>query len=283
MSLPPLVHTRVCRNSLTSMYPNDVSTNMHACWRDGVYMVIPPTASKHVIGTDWWWGSHDTGISPSLAKRCVVAELEGHGLWDMRRPLPFHGADPLPIRLLTFDDPQGKSVFWHSSAHFLGYAVELLYGPEGALLLDGPATAEGFFYDAVMGAGISEMEVTQLRGLVQRIVEARLPFQRLEVSREVASEMVASHNPYKEQLLNKIPNDGTPITVSPHSPCPFTCLPLFVCVCLLSLLLSCMFVCARVHNTPFSLVPFTVVFSCIFSPSPSLSLCVCVFHCFVCA
>ena len=152
-------------------------------------------------------------ISPSLAKRCVVAELEGHGLWDMRRPLPFHGADPLPIRLLTFDDPQGKSVFWHSSAHILGYAVELLYGPEGALLLDGPATAEGFFYDAVMGAGISEMEVTQLRGLVQRIVEARLPFQRLEVSREVASEMVASHNPYKEQLLNKIPNDGTPITV----------------------------------------------------------------------
>lgn len=49
------------------------------------------------------------------------------------------------LKFLTFEDPKGKEVFWHSSAHILGAALEKLYG---AKLTHGPVTENGFFYDS---------------------------------------------------------------------------------------------------------------------------------------
>ena len=49
------------------------------------------------------------------------------------------------LELLKFDCPEGKKVFWHSSAHILGEALERIYG---SLLSVGPALEEGFFYDS---------------------------------------------------------------------------------------------------------------------------------------
>lgn len=45
-------------------------------------------------------------------------------LWDLTRPLV---GDCL-LKLLKFDEPEGKTVFWHSSAHVLGAALELSMG-----------------------------------------------------------------------------------------------------------------------------------------------------------
>ena len=52
------------------------------------------------------------------------------------------------LKLHKFDEPEGKEVFWHSSAHILGEALESLYG---ARLTHGPPTDGGFFYDSFMG------------------------------------------------------------------------------------------------------------------------------------
>ena len=46
--------------------------------------------------------------------------------------------------MLQFDDDDGKSVFWHSSAHILGEAMERVYGGH---LCYGPPIEEGFYYD----------------------------------------------------------------------------------------------------------------------------------------
>jgi threonyl-tRNA synthetase len=46
--------------------------------------------------------------------------------------------------LLTFDDSRGRDVFWHSSAHVLGSAVELELGVE---IATSPATENSFFSD----------------------------------------------------------------------------------------------------------------------------------------
>ncbi len=68
-------------------------------------------------------------------------------LWDMTRPL----VGPVSkLELLKFnDDPEAKTVFWHSSAHMLGEALEHLYGNK---LTIGPPLKGGFYYDSYMGA-----------------------------------------------------------------------------------------------------------------------------------
>ena len=69
------------------------------------------------------------GISKQLASSSVVALVDDE-LWDMNRPLTRSCA----LKLLPFDDPRAQQVFWHSSAHILGQALEL---HRGALLVTG--------------------------------------------------------------------------------------------------------------------------------------------------
>ena len=58
--------------------------------------------------------------SQGLADATVVAKLNGSTLWDMDRPLE----ESCSIELLKFDSEDGNHVFWHSSAHILGQAME---------------------------------------------------------------------------------------------------------------------------------------------------------------
>lgn len=78
-------------------------------------------------------------INKKLATEAIVARVNNQ-LWDLNRPLE----SDCEVELLKFNDPVAEQVFWHSSAHVLGAAVELLYG---SLLKTGPATETGFFYD----------------------------------------------------------------------------------------------------------------------------------------
>ena len=72
-------------------------------------------------------------------------------LWDMTRPL----VGPVSkFEFLKFqDDNDARTVFWHSSAHILGEALERLYG---ARLTIGPPLAGGFYYDSYMGDGTGD-------------------------------------------------------------------------------------------------------------------------------
>lgn len=107
-----------------------------------------------------------------FSKGCVSAEADDHHedkkeegeLIDLSRPLE---GDCL-LELLTFDDAKGKEVFWHSSAHLLGEALEHAYG---AWLCHGPPLTKGFFYDSFMGnQKVSKAEYERLEGEVKKIV-----------------------------------------------------------------------------------------------------------------
>jgi len=52
------------------------------------------------------------------------------------------------MQLVKFEDPEGQEVFWHSSAHILGEALEREFGVH---LCHGPPTEQGFFYDSYTG------------------------------------------------------------------------------------------------------------------------------------
>ncbi|KAJ2742956.1 hypothetical protein GGI20_004114 [Coemansia sp. BCRC 34301] len=83
------------------------------------------------------------------AKSYVAALVNGKTLWDMQRQLLPAASD---LGFLTFesDDMRAKDVFWHSSSHLLGAALERIYGDD-ILLCDGPALPEGgFFYEFLL-------------------------------------------------------------------------------------------------------------------------------------
>jgi threonyl-tRNA synthetase len=79
-------------------------------------------------------------ISPSLAKRAALAEINGKQ-WDLDRPLESGGA----FRLIMRDDPDALETIRHDAAHVLAQAVQELF--PGTQVTIGPAIEDGFYYD----------------------------------------------------------------------------------------------------------------------------------------
>lgn len=134
------------------------------------------------------------------------APIEDGELWDLTRPL----VGDCQLRLLKYDDPEAKAVFWHSSAHVLGAALESTFG---AHLTIGPALQSGFYYDAYMGDNsVSDDTLKKIDAKAMEVCKKKHPFQRLVLSKAQALEMFAS-NPFKVSLItNKVP-DGSMTTV----------------------------------------------------------------------
>ncbi|OWZ16899.1 Threonine-tRNA ligase [Phytophthora megakarya] len=121
---------------------------------------------------------------------------------DQRAPLQRSGT----LHLLDFSSDEGKSVFWHSSAHVLGQALEDKF-QDKIRLTDGPPLREGgFFYEMFLqdGLTVSETDFDELARSVKKIVKARQPFERLQVTREFADELF-TYSDFKREMLHKIP------------------------------------------------------------------------------
>ena len=101
-------------------------------------------------------------------------------------------------------------VFWHSSAHILGEALESLYG---ARLTHGPPTEGGFFYDSYMGSSAVTTEMTSaLEKKAKQIADAKQEYERIVITKEQCLALFDS-NPFKRAMIaSKLP-DGSSTTV----------------------------------------------------------------------
>ena len=90
-------------------------------------------------------GSFLRDVPKDVSNNVVIAKVNGE-LWDLNRPLE----GDCNVVLVPFTNPEGREVFWHSSAHCLGEACECEYG---CLLSHGPPTPQGFFYDMAIPGG----------------------------------------------------------------------------------------------------------------------------------
>ena len=133
-------------------------------------------------------------ISEGLARNALAVTVDGE-LFDIKRPI---GKDA-SIRIITFDDPEGKEIFWHSSAHILAQAVTELF-PD-ALLTIGPAIDQGFYYD-IDHAPFSEKDTERIEERMREIVKRDLETSRREVSKDEALELF-SNNEYKRELIEE--------------------------------------------------------------------------------
>jgi threonyl-tRNA synthetase len=96
------------------------------------------------------------GISEGLAKKVIAASIDGV-VSDASTPINKDAA----LKLITWDDADGKSTFWHSTAHLLAEAVEATF--PGVKFWVGPAIDRGFYYDMDLGGTtISEEELSNL-------------------------------------------------------------------------------------------------------------------------
>jgi threonyl-tRNA synthetase len=145
-------------------------------------------------------------VPKDFAAEVVVAKVNGQ-LWDLDRLLEKDSK----VSYLKFTDPEGKEVFWHSSAHVLGEACEHEYG---CLLSHGPPTQQGFFYDMALdkGRAVVEAEWPSLENKAKKYFKDKQAFERLEVSKENLLKMFA-YSKYKTHYINKFVPDGESSTV----------------------------------------------------------------------
>jgi len=139
-------------------------------------------------------------IAKSVAKDAVVASVDGDE-WDLTRPLE----GDCKLALHTFEDPEGKHTYWHSSSHVLGEALELEYGAD---LTIGPALEEGFYYDCFLGErNLGDADKPALKKRMETAIKEKQNFQRIEVSRDEALGMFLE-NKFKVELIENLPAEA---------------------------------------------------------------------------
>lgn len=121
-------------------------------------------------------------IGPGLAKAALAARLDGR-LIGMKDPIESDGE----LALLTFDDKDGRNIFWHSSAHLMAQAVKRLY-PDAQLGI-GPSIADGFYYDIDLDKTLTPEDFSAIEEEMKKIVDEDLPVRRIEFSKSKANQI----------------------------------------------------------------------------------------------
>lgn len=141
-------------------------------------------------------------ISEGLARKVVAAQVNGQ-VWDATRPID----KDANLKLLTWDDAEGKSTFWHSSAHLLAEAVEALY--PGVKFWVGPPVEKGFYYDMDLGGRqLNEEDLKRLEAKMNELAKQNNSYVRKEIGKADAVKYFTDKNDeYKLDLLQGL-KDG---------------------------------------------------------------------------
>tara|TARA_B100000795_G_scaffold65807_2_gene44855 strand:+ start:10106 stop:12052 length:1947 start_codon:yes stop_codon:yes gene_type:complete len=144
-----------------------------------------------------------TSISEGLARNILSASVNNE-VWDINRPINNDSS----LKLHTFNDKEGKSTLWHSTAHILAEALEHLY--PGVKLGIGPSIDNGFYYDIDLGDNrkISSDDFPIIEKKMLELVREKNIFIREEISKEDAiNYFKTKKDQYKLELLEGL-NDG---------------------------------------------------------------------------
>ncbi|MFQ5584450.1 MAG: threonine--tRNA ligase, partial [Calditrichia bacterium] len=142
-------------------------------------------------------------LGRKLAKEALAAKVNGKIL-ELNRPIEEDGE----IKFLVFDDPEGKEVFWHSSAHLMAQAVKRIF-PEAKLGI-GPPIEGGFYYDIELDRPITPEDFQKIEEEMARIVDEDYPIQRNVFRRDEAHEFFKRiHEDLKLELIEEFGDDET--------------------------------------------------------------------------
>ncbi len=130
----------------------------------------------------------------------LVARVDGR-LVDLAAALEGDAA----VEFLGFDDPDGRMVYWHSSAHLLAQAVKQLF-PQARLAI-GPPIDDGFYYDIDIGRPFTAEDLERIEERMRQLAALDQPIQRVEIPREEAIRLYREMGErFKLELLEEIPD-----------------------------------------------------------------------------
>jgi threonyl-tRNA synthetase len=138
-------------------------------------------------------------ISNSLANDVVSVTVNSE-LWDVTRSIK----NDASIKLHKWDDEEGKHAFWHSSAHLMAEALEVLY--PGIKFGIGPAIENGFYYDVDLGdKTITDADLPKVEQKMIELARQKNPYIRREVSKAEALDYFSKKDDqYKIELINEL-------------------------------------------------------------------------------
>lgn len=141
-------------------------------------------------------------ISEGLARNVLSASVNGE-VWDATRPIAFDAN----VKLHTWNDKEGKSTYWHSSAHLMAEALEALY--PGIKFGIGPAIDNGFYYDVDTGdKSLTPADLPAIEEKILELARQKSTYVRKEVSKaEAIAYFTEKGDEYKIELLQDL-QDG---------------------------------------------------------------------------
>ncbi len=150
------------------------------------------------------------GISPRLAAEVLAVSVafdndaDNWTTYDLGRPINENAS----VRLLKWEDDEGKHAFWHSSSHLMAEALEALY--PGVKFGIGPAIENGFYYDVDLGGRtISDTDLPKIEKKMLELAREKQKFVRIDVSKaEAMKHFEEKGDKYKCELISELA-DGT--------------------------------------------------------------------------
>ena len=141
-------------------------------------------------------------ISEGLARNVLAAQVNDE-IWDATRPIN----EDVSLKLFTWNDTEGKAAMWHSSAHLMAEAVEILY--PGAKFGIGPDIEQGFYYDIDLGDRvISDADFKKIEDKMIELARQKQEFTRKDVTKAEANKYFGDKgDEYKLELIEGL-EDG---------------------------------------------------------------------------
>lgn len=140
-------------------------------------------------------------ISEGLARVACAAEIDGK-VCDLRTVID----KDANLNILTFNDEEGKKVFWHTASHVLAQAVKHLY-PDAKCTI-GPAIDNGFYYDFDMPS-LTREDLDKIEAEMKKIVKEGDDITSFTLPRAEAIKLMEERKePYKVELINDLPEDA---------------------------------------------------------------------------
>lgn len=142
-------------------------------------------------------------IGSGLARAALAAKIDGRQV-DLAHTLD----EDVSLEVLTFTQPEGREIFWHSSTHLMAQAIKELF-PDTQLTI-GPPIEEGFYYDFDKPEPFTAEDLEKIETRMTELANADLPVHRREVSREEAVALFSGLNEnYKLEMIDELDQDET--------------------------------------------------------------------------
>jgi threonyl-tRNA synthetase len=192
--------TKILKNRFNP-FPSVLECGIFARMSSMVHITLPDgSVREYPCGTTAMQVAES--ISQGLARQVLAARIN-----DELKEASTALTNDSTLQLLTWQDADGKSAFWHSSAHVLAEAVQALY--PHALFTIGPAVEQGFYYDIDFGdSAPGADDLSRIEEKMMEFARQENEFKLYSISKAEALQYYAQrNNPYKLELIENL-SDG---------------------------------------------------------------------------